>query len=262
MSAGDRPYSESFVPGGKDPLGQAVLDFLDGVRGAKVTVSCNLADDDVLPVRYLFRSFPELPEREVKALELCRGRVLDIGAGTGVHSLVLQERGFRVKAIDISPGAVEVMKIRGVREVVQENIFRLEGEKFDTLLMLMNGIGITETLDGLDHFLQHAKKLLNPGGQVLLESSDILYIYEEEDGSVLLDLNGDYYGQVEYRMAYKDLEGEPFRWLFIDFLTLQDHAEALGYICESVLEDDQGHYLAQLTLKEEIVANSYGGVRV
>lgn len=231
-----------------DPLGQALLDYYNGDQTAEITVSSNVADDDVLKVSYLFRSFSQLPEREVMALGLCRGKVLDVGAGAGAHTLLLQERGLEVTAADISAGAVEVMKARGVRNARQANVFGLEEGSFDTILMLMNGIGIVGGLVGLDRFLEHAKRLLSLQGQIILESSDIMYMFEEEDGSVLLDLNAPYYGEVEYQMIYRGLKGIPFSWLFIDFETLQDYAEAGGYSCEHVTEDKQGHFLARLYL--------------
>jgi SAM-dependent methyltransferase len=238
-------------PYDNDPLGQALLDYYNGDHSVEITVLSNLAEDDVLKVSYLFRSFSEMPEREIKALDLCRGKVLDVGAGAGAHALLLQERGLEVTAVDVSAGAVEVMKARGVRSVRKENVFGLEDGPFYTILMLMNGIGIVGDLLGLDRFLDHAKRLLSPQGQIILESSDILYLYEEEDGSVLLDLNAAYYGEVEYQMDYRGVKGMPFRWLFIDFGTLQDHAEIRGYSCELVTEDEQGHFLARLVLNKD-----------
>ena len=138
-----------------------------------------------------------MPELEVLALQQCRGSVLDVGAGAGCHALALQRRGLQVTALDISEGAVEAMQRQGVRQVLRQDIFQLKGAAYDTLLMLMNGIGIAGTLEGLERFLEHAKTLLRPGGQILLESSDILYMYEEEDGSVMLDRNAGYYGEVK-----------------------------------------------------------------
>jgi SAM-dependent methyltransferase len=241
-------------PFDNDPLGKALIDYHNGDHSANVTVRSNVAEDDVLKVSYLFRSFSQFPEREVKALDLCRGKVLDVGAGAGAHALVLQERGLEVTAVDISVGAVEVMKARGVRSVRQENLFGLEEGAFDTILMLMNGIGIVGNLLGLDRFLDQATRLLSPQGQIVVESSDILYLFEEEDGSVLLDLNAPYYGEVEYQMEYRGQKGLAFPWLFVDFQTLQDHAESKGYHCEYLTEDDQGHFLARLFLGEGLAS--------
>lgn len=231
-----------------DPIGAAVLDYLAGAENAEITVESNLTEDDVIPVYYLFRTEEHMPELEVLALNACRGSVLDVGAGAGCHALALQQRGVEVTALDISEGAVEAMQRQGVKQVLHQNLFDLRDAKYDTLLLLMNGIGIAGTLDGLPHFLEHAKTLLKPGGQILLESSDILYMYEEEDGSVLLDLNAGYYGEVKYNMTYKDQESGWFNWLFIDPSILEDYALSHGYTFELLLEGEMGNYLARLEL--------------
>lgn len=231
-----------------DPMGAAMLDYLQGNKEAEVTVSSNLTEDDVIPAYYLFRGVKEMPELELLALEACRGSVLDVGAGAGSHSLVLQEQGKEVTAIDFSAGATEVMRQRGVRQVLDADVLTLKNKQYDTLLMLMNGIGIAGNLVGLDRFLQHAKTLLNPGGQILLESSDILYMYEDEDGSVLLDMNAGYYGEVKYNMTFKEQESGWFNWLFVDAAILEDHATEQGFSVEILHEGEYGNYLARLAL--------------
>ena len=231
-----------------DPIGTAIQDYLQGTRNGEITVACNIADDDVIPVDYLFRQEEEMPELETIALQECRGHVLDIGAGAGCHSLLLQERGLPVTAIDISEGAIAAMQKRGVEDVLLADVHTLQDRKYDTLLMLMNGIGIVGDLFGLYKFLVHAKTLLNPGGQILLESSDILYMYEQEDGSVLLDLNAGYYGEVEYNMRYKTHDSGTFKWLFIDAGLLEQYAEEHGYSFEVLYEGENGNYLARLVL--------------
>ncbi|MBC5774912.1 class I SAM-dependent methyltransferase [Pontibacter sp. KCTC 32443] len=232
-----------------DPIGAAIKDYLHGKRKGSITVSCNLTEDDIIPVDYLFRQQEEMPELETIALQECRGHVLDIGAGAGCHSLLLQERGLQVTALDISEGAVEAMRERGIEQVLLGDVNELKDQKYDTLLMLMNGIGIVGDLFGLYKFLVHAKTILNPGGQILLESSDILYMYEEEDGSVLLDLNAGYYGEVEYNMKYKTHESGNFKWLFIDAGLLEQYAEEHGFSFEVLYEGENGNYLAKLVLQ-------------
>ncbi|GAB3526131.1 class I SAM-dependent methyltransferase [Pontibacter brevis] len=233
-----------------DPIGAALADYLQGAKDAEVVVASNLAEDDVIPVHYLFRSFNEMPELERLALKECRGAVLDIGAGAGSHSLVLQERGQEVTALDISAGAVAIMQKRGVRRVLHQDVFELKGQQYDTLLMLMNGIGIAGNLMGLERFLEQAKMLLKPGGQILLESSDILYMYEDEEGGVLLDLNAGYYGEVRYNMRYKDQDTGWFNWLFIDPAILEDYATQHGFTFEILYEGESGEYLAKLQYTE------------
>lgn len=233
-----------------DPVGAAIQDFLQGEKQAEIVVESNLTEDDVISVSYLFRSEEEMPELELLALDQCRGNVLDVGAGAGCHTLALQERGLEVTALDISTGAIAAMEQRGVRQMLHGDVFALKGKaSYDTLLLLMNGIGIAGNLEGLERFLEHAKNLLKPGGQLLLESSDILYMFEDEDGSVLLDLNAGYYGEVRYNMRYKDQQTGEFDWLFIDPAILQDYAEDHGYTFELLYEGEYGNYLARLELQ-------------
>ncbi|MHA6247661.1 class I SAM-dependent methyltransferase [Pontibacter sp. CAU 1760] len=231
-----------------DPMGGAMKDFLAGEKDAQVVVASDLTEEDVIPAHYLFRTEGEMPDLELAALAACHGKVLDVGAGAGSHTLVLQQQGRDVTAIDVSLGAAEVMQQRGVRKILHQDVMDLKSEQFDTLLLLMNGIGITGTLRGLDRFLHHAKTLLRPGGQILLESSDILYMFEEEDGSVVLDLNAGYYGEVKYNMRYKDQESGWFKWLFIAGAILEDHAKAQGFAFEVLFEGEHGNYLARLSL--------------
>lgn len=234
-----------------DPLGHALVAYLRGDKTAKLTVHTNVSEDESLPASYFFRTLWEMPELERTALEECQGRVLDLGAGAGAHALELQSRGFSVRALDASAGAVQVMQERGVQEVAHHNLFEAPatGEQFDTILMLMNGLGLVGTLEGLARFLKHARGFLAPGGQILATSSDIAYLYEDEEGALLIDLNGPYYGEVEYAMTFEGQTGEPFHWLFAEASILQDYAEEAGYELEIVAEDDQHQYLARLTLR-------------
>ena len=233
-----------------DILGQALLAHHRGAAAATLTVHCSAADDEPLPAAYFFRTLLQMPELERRALDECRGRVLDLGAGAGCHSLELQSRGFEVKAVDVSAGAAQVMSERGVRTVARHDLFAPlppAERPFDTLLLLMNGLGLTGSLAGLDRFLVHARTLLAPGGQVLATSSDVRYLYEDEDGALVLNLNGPYYGEVEYTLSYQGQVGAPFPWLFVDAALLNDAAETAGYAAEFLDEDDEGQYLVRLT---------------
>lgn len=205
----------STIPPSQDPLGKAVIDFYETENNASIIVESNIAEDDVIPVSYLFRKESELPKLEKTALKHCQGKVLDVGAAAGCHSLILQKNSINVTAIEISEICCKVMEQRGIQQVLNENFFSHRG-KYDTLLCLMNGIGISGTIVGLDKFLNKAYELLNPGGMLIFDSSDIDYMYQEEDGSKWIDLNANYYGEITYQMRYKDIVGESFPWLFID----------------------------------------------
>ena len=231
-----------------DPMGAAIYDYHKNGTAATLVVKSSMFDDDEIPVGDLFRSFEEMPDLEQVALTLAEGNILDVGAGSGCHSLALQKMGKQTKAIDISPLSVDVMRERGVDASVVNFYDPDFTETFDTVLMLMNGTGIIGNLDNIDVFFARLKTLLNPGGSVLIDSSDLRYLFEEEDGSLMIDLADEYYGQLDYQMQYKDVEGEPFDWLYLDFNTLEYYAEENGFAAEMVYEGEHYDYLARLSL--------------
>ncbi len=230
-----------------DPMGAAIRDYQNKGKASRLRVLSSMFDEDEMPVAHLFRTFNQMPRLEQKALSMAKGRVLDIGAGAGCHALVLQERGLEVKAIDISPLSCEVMKERGVKDAECVNLFnpQLQG-KYDTLLLLMNGTGIAGKLNRLPMLLNRLKELLAEGGQILIDSSDLKYIYENEDGSMDIDLNAPYYGEVDYQMQYKNIKGERFDWLYTDPMLLASISKQCGLNCEIVEEGENYDFLARL----------------
>jgi SAM-dependent methyltransferase len=231
-----------------DPMGSAIKAYFEKGRAAKLRVFSPMFDEDEIPVKMLFRKENEMPPIERKALSMARGRTLDVGAGAGCHSLVLQQRGMDVTAIDISPLSVETMKLRGVKEVKQQDFFEVD-ECFDTILMLMNGIGIVGRLQRMPLFFRLLDRILAPGGQLLCDSSDICYVFENEDGEMLFPEGDGYYGELTYQMQYDDVKGETFPWLYIDDETLRACAEACGYQVEVVQQGKHYDYLARITKK-------------
>ena len=231
-----------------DPMGAAIYDYHKTGKADTLVVRSSMFDDDEIPVEDLFRRFEDMPRLEQIALEQAQGRILDVGAGSGCHSLELLKMGKDVVAIDISPLSVNVMLERGV-PARQVNFYDPAfEERFDTVLMLMNGTGIIGNLDNIGQFFQRLRNLLNPGGSVLIDSSDLRYLFEEEDGGLMIDLADDYYGQLDYQMQYKDVVGEPFDWLYLDFNTLAYYAEEYGFSAGLVAEGEHYDYLARLTL--------------
>lgn len=232
-----------------DPLGMAIGDFWAGERSAKVLIHSDVGKDEELPAQYFFRAWPEMPLVEQAALELCRPSVLDIGAGAGSHSLILQGRGMEVCSLDISPAACDVMRGRGLTNVACGDIFQLQAGRFDTLLLLMNGIGIVGDLTGLGKFLERAAGLVRPGGQILLDSTDARFAGAGQPARQRP--GGRYLGEVHFRMEYKGILGEPFAWLFVDSAVLNRYAARAGWECEVVQYAPRGQYLARLTRREE-----------
>lgn len=231
----------------KDPMGAAIADYYANGKATKLRVFSSMFDEDEIPVKQLFRNFDEMPEAEREALRISTGKILDVGAGSGCHSLALQEMGKEVKAIDISPLSIETMQKRGVKDVVLQNFFSQQFTgSFDTILLLMNGSGIVGRIANLPIFFQTIKRLLAPGGCVLIDSSDLRYLFEDEDGNLDIDPEDDYYGEVDFRMQYKNIKGDSFDWLYIDFQTLSLHAANNGFKAEMIKEGEHFDYLAKI----------------
>lgn len=232
----------------KDPMGAAIYDYFKNGRAAKLRVFSSQFEEDEIPVADLFREYAQMPYLEKLALGLCKGKILDVGAGSGCHSVALAGMGKLATAIDISPLSVEVMKERGVEAYERDLFDETFTGSFDTVLMLMNGSGIIGRVENMAKFFSRMRQLLSPEGYILMDSSDLKYLYENEDGSFDIDLAADYYGQLDYRMQYKNIKGTTFDWLYIDFQTLSYYAAQNGFKTEMVAEGEHYDYLAKLSV--------------
>jgi SAM-dependent methyltransferase len=230
----------------KDIFGKALLDYQSGQYSEDLITWTNISDEDELPLPYLFRSFSEMPKLEQKALQLAKGSIIDVGCGAGSHALWLQDKGLKVKGIDTSEGAIEVCKKRGVLNAELKPLLN-ETETFDTILLLMNGTGIFQELTKVSQYLKHLKSLLNPKGQILIDSSDISYMYEDEDGGSWIDLNSRYPGELDYFLSYKGENEVPMKWLYLDFETLKTACLTVGLKCEKVMDGTHFDYLARIS---------------
>jgi cyclopropane fatty-acyl-phospholipid synthase-like methyltransferase len=230
----------------KDLFGKAIFDYQTQNAPEDLITETSISEPDEMPVAYLFRAFTEMPKLEQKALELCQGKVLDVGCGAGSHSLYLQEKGFDVTAIDISPSAIQACQLRGVKNAQAQNILDLDNQKFDTILLLMNGTGIFGTLKETSKYLQKLKTLLNPNGQILIDSSDIIYMFDQDsDGSYLVPADN-YYGELNFTVSYKNQTENTFPWLYLDYNTLQNACNDNGLQSKIIQEGEHYDYLAKL----------------
>lgn len=227
-----------------DVFGKALTDFYKNGKADVLWLYNSYDEPEEMPVAIFFRTAEEMPQLEHKALSLCKGTILDVGAGVGSHALILQAKGLEVTAIDISKSAVEIMKKRGVINAFEKD-FLNESGKYDTLLFLMNGIGLTGTIAGFTHFLDFAKTRINAGGQLIFDSSDISYLYTD------LPKPQDYYfGEISYCYTYKTAKGKWFHWLYLDQATLMHIAQQKGWHCEIMFNDGEDQFLARLSLKD------------
>lgn len=238
-----------------DVFGRALLDYQSGNYTGDILTESSIGGADSLSLPYLFRNYTDMPKLEQKAMDLSLGNILDIGCGAGNHALYLQEKGLVVTGLDISPGAIETCKLRGLKKTVNGTIYDIDGMNFDTLLLLMNGIGLAGSMSELDYFLTQLRKLLNPGGQILVDSSDIIYMYDLKnakndpgDHKDWASKGEDYYGEVTFTMEYKEIKSSIFKWLYIDYNTLKEAAANNGLLCEIVMEGDHYDYLARLSI--------------
>lgn len=232
----------------KDLFGKAILDYQTNNSPEDLITETSISEPDEMSVSYLFRGFSDMPLLEQKALQLAKGKILDVGCGAGSHALYLQnDKSLEVTAIDISKNAIEACKLRGVKNAIVANVLDLDvNEKFDTILLLMNGTGIFGTLKNTPQFLQKLKSLLTENGQILIDSSDIIYMFDEdEDGGKWIP-GADYYGELEFTVTYKGEKESAFPWLYMDYNTLQNAAHANGLQCELVVEGEHYDYLAKL----------------
>ncbi|AMO20061.1 class I SAM-dependent methyltransferase [Flavobacterium columnare] len=231
-----------------DLFGKALLDYQTNNTPESIITETNISEEDEMEVSYLFRPFEEMPKLEQKALKLSKGKVLDVGCGAGSHSLCLQEKGLEVKSLDISKNAIETCRLRGLEDTINESLIDFHTEnKFDTILLLMNGTGIFGTLKETSKYLQKLKNLLSENGQIIIDSSDIIYMFDQdEDGAYEIPANG-YYGELIFTIHYKGETEESFPWLYMDYNTLQNACHANGLICELIEEGAHFDYLARIT---------------
>ena len=242
-----------------DLFGKALLDYQSGNYKDDIITYSSLHEQDLLALPYLFRTYETMPALEHKALELCRGKVLDIGCGAGPHALYLQESGFDVTGLDISPGAIATCTARGLKKTLTGSIYDIDGMKFDTLLLLMNGIGLVGSLSDFHRFFDQIKLLLEPGGQIIFDSSDIIYMFDDgEAGTDMVcwtephedaDIEN-YYGEVTFILEYKGQKSHPFKWLYLDYQTLSMEAGRHQMNCELLMKGKHYDYLARLTMAE------------
>ncbi|MFL5493321.1 MAG: class I SAM-dependent methyltransferase [Gemmatimonadales bacterium] len=240
------------------PHGAAMLAFHRGDRDAAIVVYDDYERDEV-PIAYFFREPEEFPPAERLALDLCRGRVLDVGAGSGCHSLALQARGLQVTAVEALPELVEILRDRGVRDARLTTWADLVARPYDTVLVLMNGLGLAETLPGLPRFLRKMRRLVRPDGQLIVDSTDVRVRMDPEAGrsGALVRADGRYIGELHFQLEFRGRKGPPFAQLYVDPETLRRHADETGWTAEIVsAPDEHGHYLARLTRRVRRLGSS------
>lgn len=238
----------------QDIFGKALLDYYHGNYSEDIITETNISEEDELSLPYLFRNYAEMPALEKKALDLSKGKVLDVGCGAGSHSLYLQKKEIDITAIDISEGAVKVTQLRGVKDVRNSNVLDISGEKFDTILLLMNGTGIFEKVASVSKYLQHLKTLLTTNGQIFIDSSDLKYMYDKSDEGGIWVPSNRYYGELDFKLKYKGEESESFPILYMDEALFERSCVENKMTFELITRGDHFDYLVRLTAAEHTLS--------
>jgi SAM-dependent methyltransferase len=226
-------------------LEQALLDFFEGRKVKPLLIHNTFGEPDEMSPDVYFRVFEEMPDLEEFALEMCEGKILDVGAGVGAHATYLQDMEKEVDALDISDVNCQIMEKRGVKSIINADYFQFKPEKkYDTLLLMMNGLGFAGDLANLHHLLDHARTLLHPDGAIVFDSSDVSYLWDEKRL-----LEDPYFGEIDYQYQYGDDWGPWFKWLYVDLDRMEKEASKAGWNLQVIYEDNTGHYLGRLTMK-------------
>lgn len=228
------------------PLAAALDAYLRGDREARLRVRTDLGTTEEWPAALFFRTPDQFPELEREALELCGRRVIDVGAGAGPHALELRRRGHEVLAVESIPEIAGIIAERGLDSVTVSDLRDLPAGSADTVLMLMNGLGLAGTLSGLAPLLRSAARLLAPGGRIVADSTDPRHFLELDDGDPIVGQDGRYGGEVQFQIEFGRHRGEPFPFLYLDAETLENHAFRAGLSLEETRSFADGTYLAIL----------------
>lgn len=227
----------------KDIFGKALLDFYTHSFVPPLLLHNEYGAPEQIPIERYFIEEEEYSELEFFALQQVYGKILDVGSATGRHAKYLQDKGFDISAMDISKGCCMIMEKIGIKKIIEQNILYYNAYKFHTILMLMNGIGIAGSVDGLKELFFHLKKIVQPDAQLLIDSSDITYLFEDK-----FLPKDNYFGELSFEYEYKGEKGDSFKWLYIDQEKLMEVAIATGWQCQIIFEDESDAYLARLKL--------------
>jgi len=232
------------------PLGAALLAYHTGRNDAVLRIDSDVFDSENVAVRLYYRPDEDpLPDLDRRALDRCTGRVLDAGAGAGRHALDLQCRGLEVTALDVSADAVRVMQDRGISDVRQGDIYTSDLGTYDTILLLMNGIGLAGGPEGLNRLLGRFRQLLRSGGRVIFDAAGLDAAVHKDEFEEMTDMaiGRPQLGEVFFRLTFDDLEGSWYPWLFPTSTQLAEAARTAGFEFTIIGRGARGAFLVELT---------------
>lgn len=224
-----------------DILGSAMQSYFLRNDDTPVRVFINKNEEPEMFPSIFFRPYKNMLKYERIALKESRGKVLDLGCGAGCHALYLQGKGCDVTAVEISKKSVKVAQKRGVVNLINEDWRNLSLKNFDTVLVLMNGMGLAESPAELKMMFRKLKSFLRKSGCVLIDSTDVTYA--KADWPML---DTEYFGKVQFELKYKG-KTQCFPWLFVDFDTAVQTAKSVKLNVEVLERARNGHFLLKLS---------------
>jgi SAM-dependent methyltransferase len=232
----------------QDAFGRAMYDYYRGQGGFEIIERDDgCVDISYGPEQYL-APYPKWPAHQRRALRYARGRVLDIGCGAGRHALYLQEKGFDVLGIDISPLAIKVCRGRGLKRarILSINDISARLGAFDTLIMFCNNFGLFGNPDRARRLLRRFHRLTPPGARILAESLD--YRRTTEPDHIAYQKRNVAHerlpGQLRIRIRYKRFCTPWFEYLFVTHAEMRRILAGTGWRIARFLNSDGPRYIA------------------
>ena len=234
-----------------DAFGHVLLDQLEGRDAAEIIER----SDGYVGLSANGSHYFEEPDAEVVAiLERVHGRVLDIGCGAGRYALYLQQRGFHVVGMDISPLAIEVCQRRGLRDARVLSIDDISPElgTFGTIIMMGNNFGLFGSPRKARFLLKRFRKITDGDGIIIAQCADP---YHSNDPDHLAyhaqnRARGRLSGQLRLRVLHRNFKGSWFDYLFVSRIELADIVTGTGWHIREIIDSEGAQYVVVLAKED------------
>ncbi len=229
----------------QDAHGHLMYDFFKGQDVFEI-VQRNDGFIQAIPVSTYFGEYRQWPGIEREAMRYVRGRVLDVGCGAGRHSLYLQQKNrFDVLGIDVSPLAVKVSRLRGLKKakvISFENVSSRLGV-FDTVLMMGNNFGLFQSFRKARLLLHRLHSMTEEGARIVAEVRDP---YKTKDPAHFAyhrrnRRHGRMAGQIRMRVLYRKFATPWFDYLFVSREEMKQILHGTGWKASRFLGRGPGY---------------------
>ena len=234
----------------EDAYGQELFNFYINNEGAEIVERDDGFIEGTTNLSLYFAPYEQWPTHQQEAMQFAHGRVLDIGAGAGRHSLHLQNQGLEVTAVDNSPKAVELCRLRGVNDARLLPITKISRhiEPFDTIIMMGNNFGLFGNAQRAKRLLRRFHNLTFEGGTLIAETNDP-YQTEDPDHLEYHEFNrqrGRMPGQLRLRVRYRKYKTPWMDYLIVSKDEMKEIVSDTGWIIDRFIDSDSSMYIVVL----------------